>query len=178
VFHHSFDTPTHLTPLCQNTTPTTLISHGITKHASIKPKKWSIRPCETGFPKTPNFNQKGAARSYDVTRTTLLYRINGGLPQAEANAKKRKLLPTEEAALVDWILDLDQRGFPPQLIDVRGMANVLLAGRGQNPPPEPVGKNWVDRFIANQPTLKTQWNRKFHAQRAKCEDPVIIDAWF
>lgn len=58
------------------------------------------------------------------------------------------------------------------------MADVLLAGRCQNPPPLPVGKNWVSRFVNNQPELQTKWNRKFHSQRARCEDPVKISAWF
>ena len=58
------------------------------------------------------------------------------------------------------------------------MADILLATRGQNPPPQPVGKNWVSRFVNTQPELQMKWNRKFHSQRAKCEDPVIISAWF
>ena len=58
------------------------------------------------------------------------------------------------------------------------MADALLAARGQNPPPQPVGKNWVSRFIDAQPKLQMKWNRKFHSQRAKCEDPVTISAWF
>ena len=70
-------------------------------------------------------------------------RVRGALPQASANAQKRKLSPTEEQSLVEWVLDLDQRGFPPQIIDVRRMADNLLAARGQEPPPQPVGQNWV-----------------------------------
>ena len=58
------------------------------------------------------------------------------------------------------------------------MADVLLASRGQDPPPPPVGKNWVSRFVNSQPQLQTKWNRKFHLQRARCEDPVKINAWF
>jgi len=58
------------------------------------------------------------------------------------------------------------------------MADILLAARGQIPPPLPIGKCWVSRFINNQPELQTKWNRKFHSQRAKCEDPAIISAWF
>ena len=55
------------------------------------------------------------------------------------------------------------------------MADTLLTARGQNPPPQPVGKNWVSRFINAQPELQTKWNRKFYSQRAKCEDPKIIE---
>jgi hypothetical protein len=58
------------------------------------------------------------------------------------------------------------------------MANILLAARGQDPPPQPIGKCWVLRFINNQPELQTKWNRKFHSQRAQCEDSVKIGAWF
>lgn len=115
---------------------------------------------------------------YDTPRSTLRGRLAGALPQAAANAQKRKLHPVEEQSLVQWILDLDRRGFPPHVIDIRRMADVLLAGRGQNPPPQPVGKNWVSRFINNQPELQTKWNRKFHSHRARCEDPTKIGAWF
>jgi hypothetical protein len=41
-----------------------------------------------------------------------------------------------------------------------------------------VGKNWVTRFVTGSKELQTKWNRKFHSQRAKCEDPVKISAWF
>lgn len=58
------------------------------------------------------------------------------------------------------------------------MADHLLAARGQELPPRPVGKNWMSRFIKAQPELQTKWNRKFHSQRAKSEDPVAIRAWF
>jgi hypothetical protein len=33
------------------------------------------------------------------------------------------------------------------------MADALLAARGQNPLPQPVGKNWVSRFVNNQSEL-------------------------
>jgi hypothetical protein len=81
-----------------------------------------------------------AAALHTVSRTTLRRRLQGALPQAIANAYKRKLYPVEEQSLVQWILDLNRRGFPPQVIDVRQMADALLAGRGQDPPPLPVGK--------------------------------------
>ena len=58
------------------------------------------------------------------------------------------------------------------------MADVLLATRGQNPPPQPVGKNRVSRFINTQPEFQTKWNHKFHSQYAKCEDPKIIGLQF
>ena len=58
------------------------------------------------------------------------------------------------------------------------MADVLLAARGQNPPLQPVGKNWVSQFINTQLELQIKWNYKFHLQHTKCEDPKIIGPWF
>jgi hypothetical protein len=123
-------------------------------------------------------SQHRVAQLYSIPRTTLQDRLSGVRPKAVAHIHQRKLQPTAEQSLVHWILDLDRRGFPPQIIDVQRMADVLLAARGQNPPPPPIGKNWVSRFVNSQPELQTKWNRKFHSQRAKCEDPVAITAWF
>ena len=63
-------------------------------------------------------SHRRAAKLYDVSEKTLKRRIEGVAPQAQSNSKKRKLYPTEEQALVDWILALDRRGFPPYIIDV------------------------------------------------------------
>ena len=115
---------------------------------------------------------------YDAPRTTLRRRLRGTQPRSETASVNRKLSATEEQSLVQWILDLDRRGFPPHIIDVRRMADALLAARGQDPPPQPVGKNWVSRFIQSQPELQTKWTRKFNSQRAQCEDPAVIAAWF
>ena len=36
----------------------------------------------------------------------------------------------------------------------------------------------MSRFVKNSSQLQTKWNSKFHSQRARCEDPVKIAAWF
>lgn len=41
-----------------------------------------------------------AARLYSIPRSTLQSRVNGILPQAQTNARKRKLQPTEEQSLI------------------------------------------------------------------------------
>jgi hypothetical protein len=126
----------------------------------------------------PSQSIRSLAAAFRVPRSTLQTRLQGTSPRHETTSVNLNLSPTEEQSLVQWILHLDRRGFPPQIIDVRRMADVLLAGRGQDPPPPPVGKKWVSRFVARQAELQTKWNRKFHSQRARCEDPVRINAWF
>jgi membrane-bound lytic murein transglycosylase B len=53
------------------------------------------------------------ARTYDVPKSTLHTRLHGTQPQLETVSVRRKLSPSEEQSLVQWILDLDRRGFPP-----------------------------------------------------------------
>ena len=95
----------------------------------------------------PKQSVRALAAAYDVPKSTLQTRLHGVQPRSEILSTRRKLSPIEEQSLVQWILDLDRRGFPPHVIDVRRMADTLLAARGQDPPPQPVGKNWMSRFI-------------------------------
>jgi hypothetical protein len=76
--------------------------------------------------------------------------------------------------IVQFILDLDSRGFPSRLLYVEDIANSLRANRGA----PPVGKRWAHNFIKRQPELKTHKFRRYDYQRAKCEDPTIIRGWF
>jgi len=85
-----------------------------------------------------------------------------------------KLTVSEESAIVQHILDLDVRGFPPTKDMVRDMANKLLAERCR----DPVGKNWPDTFIKRVPELKTRWTRAYDRQRALNENPDTIGNWF
>jgi hypothetical protein len=54
-----------------------------------------------------------------------------------------KLLPTEETVIVQHILDLDVREFPPRLAAVKDIADSLLAERYR----DPVGQNWASTFV-------------------------------
>jgi len=148
------------------------------QRAQLLQKEGRLSLAAISFQNNPAQSKRALAKSFNVPESTLRTRLHGTRARHEIRAPDRKLLLSEEQALVQWILDLDRRGFPPQIIDVRRMADTLLAARGQNPPPQPIGKNWVSRFINTQPELQTKWNRRFHSQRAKCEDPVTIDAWF
>jgi hypothetical protein len=86
----------------------------------------------------------------------------------------KKLTKHEEGAIVERILDLDSRGFPPSKDILRDMANKLLAERDGGT----VGKNWPDRFIKRKDELKTCWTRAYDRQRALNEDPEAIEQWF
>ena len=56
---------------------------------------------------------------------------------------------------MQWILDLT---------DVRPMADILPTARSQDPPPQPVDRKWVSRFVNSQSELQkkksTRWSTK------------------
>ena len=121
-----------------------------------------------------NLTQRRAAALYNVSRSTLSNRLAGKQSQRDCKPKSMKLLVTEEDVIVQHILDLDARGFPPRLAAVKDMADSLLAERHR----DPVGQNWAATFVKRRPKLKVKFNRKYSYKRALCEDPKVIKGWF
>jgi hypothetical protein len=137
--------------------------------------------------KNPKLSLRAAAAIYQVPKTTLRARKAGQPSRRDIPPNLRKLTNSEESTLIQYILDLDLRAFPPRLSDVEDMANLLLAARNapsasdaSQPPPLPptVGVNWASKFIKRQPQLRTRSNRRIDYQRVQCEDPVQYNAWF
>jgi hypothetical protein len=119
-------------------------------------------------------NVTRAAKLYNVPRSTLRDRLRGKLQAAETRNFNLKLTSSEEETLVQYVLDLDLRGFPPRIGGVEDMANLLLATRRA----KPAGKRWAYNFVHRRPELKTRFSRAYDFQRALCEDPELINAWF
>jgi len=115
-----------------------------------------------------------AATIYKVSERTLRRRRAGTLSRRDCKVNSIKLTSTEELVIVQHVLKLDERGYPPRLTDVEDMANSLLAERNQ----PPVGKNWAGTFVKRRPELTVRFNRKYDYKRALCEDPEVIQGWF
>lgn len=123
---------------------------------------------------------RAAARVYDVPHSTLATRLHGVLTRQKAHSERRKLLFTEEEALIQWILSMDERGFAPRVSVVRKMADILISARitPSINASQTVGENWVRKFIGRHEQLKSKYTRKYDYQRALCEDPKAINDWF
>jgi hypothetical protein len=124
--------------------------------------------------KDPELSLRRAVQIYQVPFSTLRNRKQGRQSRRDIIANSRKLSDLEEQTIVQYILDLDTRGFAPRLRGVEEMANRLLAKREM----PPVGQRWASNFIRRQPELRTRFFRRYDYQRAKCEDPIAINAWF
>jgi hypothetical protein len=115
-----------------------------------------------------------AARRFNVPYATLRTRRNGTKNRAETRANSHKLTQSEEESLLQWILSMDSRGAAPRPTMVEEMANILLAERCQ----EVVGEKWVYNFIERHDEVKTRFSRRYNYERAKCEDPEVLQGWF
>ena len=77
-----------------------------------------------------NLSCRQAAKTYGIPEATLHHRMNGRSSKPDSRNARRKLINSEEDAIVRYILDLDERGFPPRIASVEDMANLLLKKRG------------------------------------------------
>ncbi|EDO04043.1 hypothetical protein SS1G_06525 [Sclerotinia sclerotiorum 1980 UF-70] len=80
----------------------------------------------------------------------------------------------EEKSLLQYILDMDKRGFSPRINDMEDMANYILETQGA----KKVGKLWAHRFVKQYTELKMCFNYVYDFQRAFCEDLELIERWF
>jgi hypothetical protein len=101
-----------------------------------------------------NLSVRRAAAIYNVPHSTLADRHAGMASQRDWKPKSKRLLETEEQVIIQHILDLDSRGFPPRLATVKDMADSLLAARHQ----DPVGVKWAGNFVRRTPELKIKFN--------------------
>ena len=122
----------------------------------------------------PKLAVRAAADIYNVPESTLRHRRAGRLHRRDRPANTRKLTDLEENVILNRIIDLVERGFPPWLGDIRDMADRLLRVRDATY----VGPRWAENFVRRQPALSTRFRRQIDYQRALTEDPEIIRAWF
>ncbi|KAK6215419.1 putative transposase [Colletotrichum tabaci] len=115
-----------------------------------------------------------AARTFEVPRTTLQDRRAGRVARPERRPNSMKMTITEEEVILERVIDLIDRGFPPRQEDVREMADQLLNARDGTR----TGPRWAENFVRRVPELKMRFRRRIDYQRALAEDPTIIQGWF
>ena len=105
--------------------------------------------------KDENLSLRAAAKIYNVAINTIRNRRAGKPARHNIPANSHNLTELEETTIVQYIVELSTRSFPPRLYGVKDMANNLLRARDASP----VGKNWASNFIRRQPALCTHYSR-------------------
>ena len=113
------------------------------------------------------------AAEFGVDASTLRRRVQGkGKSMLEFNATKQKLTMPEEKALVKFILESAEIGFPLNHRQIEKHANVILQSK-QGPEYKPVGKQWVFNFLhRHYNALGTHWSKSLDTQRAQSLNPA------
>ncbi|KJZ70572.1 hypothetical protein HIM_10040 [Hirsutella minnesotensis 3608] len=97
-----------------------------------------------------------ASRDFDVPRTTLRRRLQGGTTNRDSKENSQRLSQRQEQELINWILAEEAAGRPPSKRNVQAFAQ-LIAVLGSDD--RPIGHNWVNRFIARHEEIKTKVSR-------------------
>ncbi|SRR6266566_2722101 len=95
------------------------------------------------FEKDLQLNIRNFTRFYNILRTTLSIRINDRSIYIDTIANSRKLTALKEEMVVQEILDLDSRRFPPRIHNIEDIVNRLLAIRDATY----IGLRWVSNFV-------------------------------
>jgi hypothetical protein len=144
------------------------------QNAILTQKEGRLTPAIQAF-RTGQFKSiRRAAAAYNVRHQQLSKRLQGITFRPITQPNCQKLTKSEEQTIVRYILDLDSRGFAPQLCEVADMAEKLLRERDG----QPLGKCWAERFVTRTDELKTAFSRAKDRQRIQQEDPEVINAWF
>ena|SRR5437763_10543400 len=79
----------------------------------------------------PTRPQTYAALSEDceVPRTTLWYRAHGRPPKEEKDKRQQYLTPSEEKALIEYLLRMSRNGFPVPVKHLRPLAFTIVRQR-------------------------------------------------
>jgi len=105
-------------------------------------------------PLTPTF----LAKKHDCCRGTLKSWINGGMSKSQSSAQQLKLLPEEEAVMVQYLIETAKRGFPDTPRRAAMRANCILRERTGDPT-ACVGHCWVNRFLnRHKSQLSRYWS--------------------
>jgi len=115
-----------------------------------------------------------AASAYGIPNSTLQGRLRGAQPTRIGHQKQQLLTASEEKAIVQFYLSLDNLGHPLKLSYVKSFAQALL------PPSQrrEVGKHWISRFLERNPSITSKFSQRLDRQRAHAEDPKTLKDFF
>lgn len=127
-----------------------------------------------------------AAIAFDVPRSTLYDRVKyGKKPRNQAHEDDQNLTHAEEAELVRWITRLTISGYAPRYETLRQLAEIIRERRVKTDEGgvsvkvyDPIGKEWVPRFIQRHPELASVRLRSIDATRMKAASPERLQRWF
>lgn len=113
-----------------------------------------------------------------VSYSTLRRRSLGQQSMAEFNTTKQNLTPAEEEVMVQLIETSSDWSNPLTYKAIEKYANEIIERR-EGPDFEPVGVNWVYRFLErHRSRIQPCWSKPLDTQRAQSLNPENVKHWF
>jgi hypothetical protein len=117
------------------------------------------------------------ADTWQVSKSTVAYRMSGRNSRARSHEYRQILSSTEEKTLVRWLTRLTSAGFPASPALAIEMAEEIrrLRFRLTSTPTSLrlIGKHWLDRFRIRHPEIQGVWTRQIDGVR---HNTVILEA--
>jgi hypothetical protein len=123
------------------------------------------------------YEQKSGKRLHQQLSWQTVYdRAKGRKSMLETRSEQALLMGEEAQLVVDYALEIHDRGFPINRCRVAEIANKVIKARvGENF--EGVGLTWAARFIQREEKLCMRWTRGLEDTRAKAVNPAAHEAW-
>jgi len=118
---------------------------------------------------------RACAEDFGVARSTLQEQLQKPTTASLGQEHRQRLSFRQEKWLVNWILDEDNRAFPPSHARAREMATRCLAQNGDF---QPLGKKWVDGFRRRNPEVTTLIGKRIDSARIEGAIPEKMTAYF
>ena len=137
--------------------------------------------------KSKKYTVYTAALVFNVPKHTLYDRVKKNMQARNlAHEPNQNLTHAEEKELVGWITCLTISGYPPHYKTLREMAEEIRKQSVKNINDEgmqlveyePIGKDWVRRFILRHTELASVTPRPIDAVRVKDTSPERLQQWF
>lgn len=120
------------------------------------------------------------ATKWGTDRFTLKRRLRGVGPRESRIGPGRKLINTQEAAIISYCARLDRINTSARVAQIEGAANLLLARMHEDPTTTPavVGKHWTRRFLTRHPELHKVKQKPLDLLRHTIHDPQALLRFF
>ena len=119
-------------------------------------------------------------RRIPLAHNTLARHAKGGVTLTQSNQAKSWLTAEEEESIINFTIEVAQRGFPLSPRRLKEHCEAVLQYRlGKNFPEEGLGRDWGNRFITKHHNrLGMYWSNALDSSRGRAVNPVTKEEYF
>jgi len=108
-----------------------------------------------------------------LSHSALNRQADGGRTRRQAQDERSWITPAKGKIMVDFIIELGSRGWPPSLRQIKEHVDLICRARNASGFPEDgVGKHWADRFVMkHSDRIKMADSRPLEDKRGRAVNP-------